>query len=90
MVTEVKRKEEAQAEFDSAVRQGHTAVQMQKVKGASLYRVDVGNLAAMDECLVEFKYVRLLNSVAGAVEFEHQVCMGGDPIYFFKVGPEIP
>lgn len=88
VVTEVKRKAEAQAEYDSAVRQGHTAVQMQQGKGASLYRVDIGNLSSMDECVVTFSYVRLLNSVAGSVEFEHQATWV--PPYFKAEGGARP
>ena len=71
VITEVKRKAEAQAEFDAAVRQGHTAVQLQQGKGSQLYKVDIGNLVSMEECVIEFCYVRILNSVAGSVEFEH-------------------
>lgn len=71
VVTEVKRKEEAQQEFDSAVSQGHTAIQLKQATGANLFSVEIGNLLAMEEALIEFSYVRLLSSVAGAVEFEH-------------------
>mmetsp|Transcript_20822 Transcript_20822/g.45542 ORF Transcript_20822/g.45542 Transcript_20822/m.45542 type:complete len:577 (+) Transcript_20822:96-1826(+) len=72
VITEVKRKESAQDDYDAAVSQGHTAVLMKQEKGASLFSVDVGNLQAMEEAIVTFSYVRILNTVAGAVEFEHQ------------------
>lgn len=52
--------------------QGHTAVQMKQHKGESLFSVEVGNLREMEEAIISFSYVRLLNSVAGSVEFEHQ------------------
>ena len=71
VVTEVKRKEQAQEEFDAALAQGHTAVQLRQASGANLFSVEIGNLRAMEEAVIEFSYVRLLSSVAGAVEFEH-------------------
>lgn len=62
-----------QAEYNDAVRQGHTAVQLQQaVPGTSLYRVDLGNLAAREQATITLSYVRLLSSVAGVVEFDHQ------------------
>ena len=84
MITEVKRKEQAQEEFDAALTQGHTAVQLKQASGANLFSVEIGNLRAMEEAVVEFSYVRLLSSVAGAVEFEHMAtwvppyCRSGD------------
>lgn len=72
VVTETKRKHAAKEEFDAAVQQGHTAVHLQQQQRGSLFSVEVGNLRAMEEAVVRFSYVRLLNSVAGAVEFEHQ------------------
>lgn len=45
---------------------------MQQQQGTSLYSIEVGNLYAMEEAIVTFSYVRLLNSVAGAIEFDHQ------------------
>ena len=55
-----------------ALQQGHTAVQLKQQPGASLFSFEVGNLRAMEEAVITFSYVRLLNSVAGALEFEHQ------------------
>ncbi|KAG1658856.1 hypothetical protein FOA52_008813 [Chlamydomonas sp. UWO 241] len=72
VVTEVKRKAKAQQEYDDAVSQGHSAVHMKQMPGTGLFCVEVGNLSAMEEAVVTFSYVRILNAVAGAVEFEHQ------------------
>lgn len=72
IVTEVKSKDKAQKEFDEAVSQGHSAVQMKQQPGAALYCIQLGNLSAMEEAVIKFSYVRILNTVAGAVEFEHQ------------------
>ncbi|GAX83003.1 hypothetical protein CEUSTIGMA_g10430.t1 [Chlamydomonas eustigma] len=72
IVTEVKRKEQAEDDYNAAVQQGHTAVHMQKQKGENLYCVELGNLGAMEEAVISLSYVRLLNAVAGSVEFEHQ------------------
>jgi len=86
VITEVKRKVEAQAEFDSAVRQGHTAVHLQQGKGSQLYKVSIGNLISMEECIIEFSYVRILNSVAGSVEFEHSATW----VPPYQRGPTLP
>ena len=70
-----------QAEYDEALSQGHTAVQLKQQAGAQLYSVEVGNLFGMEEAVITFSYVRILNTVAGAVEFEHQVRgKGGWPV----------
>jgi Ca-activated chloride channel family protein len=72
VVTEVKRKAKAQQEYDDACDQGHSAVHLKQMPGAGLFCIEVGNLFAMEEAVVTFSYVRILNAVAGAVEFEHQ------------------
>jgi len=61
----------SQEEYDAALSQGHTAIHLTQRKGSSLFSIEVGNLRAMEEALVVFSYVRLLNSVAGSLEFEH-------------------
>jgi hypothetical protein len=68
--TEVKKVAEAQVEFDTATGQGHTAVLMKEAPG-QVFSVDIGNLEAMSECVVEFAYVRLLDKMGGALEYVH-------------------
>lgn len=58
---------------------------MSHKKGASLFSVEVGNLRAMEEAKVTISYVRLLNSVAGSIEFEHQATWV--PPYTRDLGP---
>eukprot|EP00798_Chlamydomonas_sp_ICE-L_P016553 gene16553-22782_t len=72
VVTEVKKKSEAQEDYHTAVSGGHTAALMEKQAGASLFRVDLGNLNAMEECIITFSYVRLLDNMANSLEILHQ------------------
>ncbi len=48
-----------------------TPVLMKQAPSASLFTVDLGNLAAMEEAVITFAYVRVLDTVAGALEFVH-------------------
>lgn len=72
VVTEVKPKEQAEEEFGLAVAQGHSAVLMKEEKSArNIFSVELGNLEAGQQCVVEFAYLRLLDSIAGTIEFSH-------------------
>lgn len=72
MLTEVKERKEAEAEYREAVDQGHSAVlAKQTQQSASLYQVDLGNLGAMQEAVVKVTYLRLLDTFARTLEFSH-------------------
>lgn len=71
ITTEVKQKEEAREEFRAAVQQGHTAVIAQQEHSTQIFTLELGNLEAMTEAVVEVGYLRLLDSVGGALEYVH-------------------
>ena len=71
LVTKVKQKAEAVAEYTNAAQQGHTAALLQQQKNSRLYELKLGNLEAEQACTVELAYVQQLQSLAGATEFMH-------------------
>lgn len=69
IVTEVKAKEEAEAEYREAVQQGHTAVMASQ--SISIFEVQLGNLEAMQECIITLSYLRLLDAFGSSLEYSH-------------------
>ena len=52
--------------------QGHTAVQLQEVSAARLFKVSLGNLVAGARCFLSLEYVQLMDSLGSMLEFAHQ------------------
>lgn len=71
VVTEIKPKQEAQATFDHAVSQGNTAVIAKQEESSQIFTLELGNLEAMEEGIVTISYLRVLDSVGGALEWVH-------------------
>lgn len=67
----MKPKAQAQEEYALAVNAGHSAVLMEAEAAASMYKIDVGNLEAMSEAVVEIRYLRMLDSISDSIEFVH-------------------
>lgn len=68
--TIVKRKEVAEAEFNRAISEGHTAVKME-AKSSSIFQLSIGNLKANELCVIEFEYLIVLESFGDALELIH-------------------
>lgn len=60
MRVQMKPKAEAREEFQAAVQQGHTAVLAQQEPSTQMFTLELGNLEAMTEAVVEISYVTLL------------------------------
>lgn len=57
-------------EYTTAVNQGQTAVLL-KQEGSDIFSTQLGNLEANVPCIVEISYIKLLDKIAGTIEFNH-------------------
>ena len=57
----MKEKHTAQAEYNTAVSSGQTAVKLEQKDSTSIFEVALGNIAAGEKCMVSFTYVLLSN-----------------------------
>jgi len=65
--TEVKAAAAAEAEYQEAVKQGHSAAKVKQEPDSSIYTVDLGNLTAHELCVVRIHYLCLLECFAGTL-----------------------
>ena len=75
----VKEKEQAQQEYEEAIKNGQTATLLEQQR-PNVVQMKVGNIMPADTIDIEIKYTELLTSVEGIYEFVYPTVVG--PRYF--------